>query len=286
MTDLLVRGAALDCLVVATVVAAAAYRRWLRMPRPPVGRFVWSDIWVMVAAIVGLPFAYVHLPVWAVVGLFGLVVFLVLQATLTPLLGGRLAALAAGAVCAAAVAAAGLRPGGPAALLVVNDLVVVLLVVGATNMWAQTGMRASHVAALAAALTVYDAVATGVTSLTADFLGRFAGLPFAPVLSVGYGSNPTYIGLGDCLMLTIWPLIAARTYGRAAAACAVVADAAVLGGLLWGFATHILQGTVPLLTPLGPLIVAQHLLWRRRCARQVRPEPGAGGLVVAAPGRR
>jgi hypothetical protein len=273
VSGVLVRGAILDALVLATVAASAAYRRWVTIPRPPVGRFVWSDIWVMVVVVVGMPFAYVRLPVWLVVGLFGLVTLLVLQTTLSPVFGGRLAALAAAAACAAEAAATGVGAGGHAALLAVNDLVVVLLTVGVTNMWAQTGMKAPHVAALAAALTVYDALATSVSSLTVDFLGRFAGMPFAPVLAVQYSSGPVLIGLGDCLMLTIWPLVAARTYGRVAAAWAVAVDAAVLAGLLGGFASHALQGTVPLLTPLGPLVVLQYLFWRRRPASQARPEP-------------
>jgi len=266
LTAALARGLALDGGVLATIALAAGYLSRVVVPRPPVGRFVWSDIAVMIAILVVMPFAYAHMPIGIVVAVFGLMVFTATQVTLTPLVGGWWAALAAAALCAADGAAA--LAGRQTALLAVNDLAIVVVTIGVTNMWAQTGMTASHVVGLAAAIAVYDALATGLSSVTADFVSRVVGMPFAPMLAAQYGSAPTLIGLGDCLMLTIWPLVAARTYGWAAARWAVGVNMTVLVGILAGFLTNVIHGDVPVLTLLGPLIIAQYLIWRRR-----RPAP-------------
>jgi hypothetical protein len=136
--------------------------------------------------------------------------------------------------------------------------------VSVVNLWVQAGMSAGHIASFAAALTLYDTAATAVTSLTSDFIGRVDGLPFAPVITAGHGATAAVIGLGDCLLLAAWPVVARRTYGPAAAAIAVGVDAALLTTLYLGFATGVLTGTIPVLTALGPLIVVQYWYWTRR----------------------
>jgi hypothetical protein len=64
-------------------------------------------------------------------------------------------------------------------------------------------------------------------------------------------------------MLTLWPLVAIKAYGRLAGICAIAIDVAVLAAMFAGFASGLIT-TVPVLTPLGVLIVAQYLYWRRR----------------------
>ncbi|MEU7748382.1 hypothetical protein [Nonomuraea sp. NPDC049158] len=279
MTEAVLRGLVLYLLILLTMGVAALYFARATMPRPPVGRFVWTDIWIMVVALVAMPFAYMHMPTGVIVTIFGVVVFTVSQLVLSPVLGGRNAALAAALLCAADVAAYFAQ--WPTAVLVVNDLTMILLTVGVANMWAQTGMRAAHVAGLAGALTVYDALATGVSSLTADFVSRVEGLPFAPILATGYGPVSSLAGLGDCLMLAVWPLVAAKAYGRTAGWWAAVVEGTLLLGLTLAVLLTDLE-FVPLLLPLGPLIVGQHLFWRRReRARALRAGPGRVELAQA-----
>lgn len=250
---------ALYALVALTVALTAAYLGRYVMARPPVGRMVGSDIAVMVGALVVMPFAYLHLPTGVVVTIFGIVVLTLAQLTLAPVLGGRWATVAALLLCAADV---GVHLAGlPLGLLIVNDALLMLLVVGAVNLWVQAAVTPGQVAALAVALTVYDTLATGMSSLTLDFVERMRGLPFAPVLATSYGENPSLIGLGDCLMLAIWPVVALKAYGRAAAWWAAGLEAALLAvsiGLVLGGGRPI-----PLLTALGPLILLQWLYWRR-----------------------
>jgi len=279
MSEAVLRGLVLYLLILLTVGVAASYFARVTMPRPPVGRFVWADIWIMVVALVAMPFAYMHMPVGLVVTIFGVVVFTVSQLALSPMLGGRNAALAAALLCAADVAA--YFAGWSAAVLVVNDLTMILLTVGVANLWVQTGMKAAHVAGLAAALTVYDALATGMSSLTTDFVSRVEGLPFAPILATGYGPVSSLAGLGDCLMLAVWPLVAAKAYGKAAGWWAAVIEGTLLLGLTLAVLFTELE-FVPLLLPLGPLIVGQHLFWRRGDrARALRSGPDRVELTEA-----
>ncbi|GAA1636372.1 hypothetical protein GCM10009733_036920 [Nonomuraea maheshkhaliensis] len=250
----------LHTLIALTVALSAWFLSRYTIPRPPVGRFVRADIAVMVVALVAMPFAYLHVPVAIVVSVFGVVVFTFTQLTLAPVLGGRVAGFAALVLCGGDVAA--YFAGWSGVVLVLNDVAVILLVVGAVNLWVQTAISPAQVAALAAALTLYDTLATGLTSLTLDFVARLDGLPFAPVLATRGAPEPSLVGLGDCLMLTLWPLVAYRSYGRIAGWTAAGVDAALLAVVVAAFLGG--GGAVPLLTTLGPLIVVQWLYWRSR----------------------
>lgn len=267
---------AVDAIALATAGLALAYHARLALPRPPVGVFVASDVAVMVVILVVLPFAYLRLPGWLVAAVFGVTAFAMLQLGLAPLLGGRWAALGAAALCAAEIA---LSIVDSPALPPLNDLVLVALTIAVVNLWAQTGMTPGQLAAFAAALTVYDTLATALTSLTSDFVGHLHGLPFAPVVTVGPGAAAAAIGLGDCLLLAAWPVVARRAFGPGAAALAVGVDAALLALLYLGFGTGVLTGAVPVMTALGPLIVAQYAYWRRRT--RMLPDHSRDALVPA-----
>jgi hypothetical protein len=54
------------------------------------------------------------------------------------------------------------------AFLAVNNGVVALVVLGVANLWAQSGMRARHVAVLGGALALYDFIATSQLTLMTD----------------------------------------------------------------------------------------------------------------------
>jgi hypothetical protein len=73
-------------------------------------------------------------------------------------------------------------------------------------------------------------------------------------------------------MLTLWPLVAYKRYGRRAGWLAAGIDAALLAVAATAFLAG--SGAIPLLTPLGLLIVAQWLFWR------TRPVPAPSRPVV------
>ncbi|MCO6007357.1 hypothetical protein NE236_20465 [Actinoallomurus purpureus] len=252
---------ALDTVVLVTIGLAVGYLAKVRMPRPPAGLFVRSDIVIMVALLVIMPFAYLDMPAALVCTVFGLTVFVGLQFTLAPLIGGRGAVAVATPACAFEIVAYFAH--WSTALMLVNDVALVVVATGVTNLWVQTGMRPPLVAGFAAALVVYDTVATGLSSVTSDFMHLVNGIPFAPMLAARYTPEPIMMGLGDTLMLTLWPLVAIKSYGRAAGICAIAVDVLLMAAVFAGFATGAIT-YIPLLTPLGLLIVAQYFYWRRR----------------------
>jgi hypothetical protein len=272
----LAQGLALDAMTIAVPAFALVYRTRVTMPRPPVGVFTRSDIVIMITLLAVMPYAYLHLPITAVIVFLGILMLGMVHLTLAPVLGGKTALLAALALCAAAVISHGF--GWQVGVLAANDLILVLAVIGATNLWAQTGITPGQVTGLAAALAIYDLLATGMSTTTVSFVDQVIGKPFAPLLMSGYGATATFIGMGDCLLLTIWPLVAASTYGRLAASLAVAVDVLLLTSIQIGFLTGLLVKPVPVATPLGILIVIQYLFWRRRTP----PETSTRSFLDAA----
>ena len=68
--------------------------------------------------------------------------------------------------------------------LLVNNVILAVVTVGAANLWAQSGMKAREVAVLAAVLTAYDAVATWHLTVMEDVFERLAQLPLVPVVAL------------------------------------------------------------------------------------------------------
>src|SRR5215203_3219612 len=58
--------------------------------------------------------------------------------------------------------------------LFVNDAVLILAVVGVTNLWAQGGMKARDVTVLAGVLAIYDLVAMFLLPFRSDLSARLA----------------------------------------------------------------------------------------------------------------
>ena len=186
----------------------------------------------------------------------------------------------------AADAAAALLPGAPApAALAVNNAVLVLAVVGVTNLWAQSGLTARDAALLAGALALYDVVATAWLPLTDALLDRLAGLPFAPLVAwPGDPGGGLGVGLGDLLLATVVPLALRKAYGRRAGSVAAALAVATLAGLLALLDLGLVRATIPAMVVLGPLTVAQYLVWRRRGRERttreyLQAEPMAEALV-------
>ena len=257
---------AVPLLVLAAVVAALIAAAWgyfvrIEMPRPPIGTYESSDIVVMSVMVIVAPLAYLALPRTAVAAIFGLIMFGGVRLALSPLLGARVALAGAALLCGATVAAWLLHRAGSTEAL--NDAVLAIAVVGVANLWVQSGMRASQLTAFATMLTAYDLTATTLTTVMTRFATQVQGLAFAPLFVISTGRAPVGIGLGDLLMLVLFPLAAAKAFGRAAGLTAAVAAVLVtaLVALLLGLG--VLGPAVPVLTLLGPVICGQYAFWRR-----------------------
>ncbi|MEW2293182.1 hypothetical protein ABZ719_10815 [Streptomyces sp. NPDC006743] len=272
---------ALSCCVAALMAVAGGYLARVTVPRPPVGVYAPADVAVLCAGVVVAPLLYGALPGAWVSALFGLVLCVAVQFTLAPLCSGRwawcLALAATGLTAGAAVAgtAAGVRAG--------TGVLLAVAVVGVANLWAQSGMRSAQVAALAAVLTCYDLVATTLTHVTGDFFEQVRGRPFAPLLALTGGAHPVAVGLGDLLLLVLFPLVAAKAYGRGEALLAGAVGVAVTSAISALFAVGALTEGFPLLTALGPLIVVQHLVWSHRAGGERTTAEWRAGAVAPAP---
>lgn len=252
--------------VVAAVGCAMAYLWRVRVERPPVGVYNGRDVAVMTFMIVLLPPLYLHLPRALVAVLLSSVSTAVVYVTVRPALRGRAVALGLTLALTAADVALSLVGGSgrSPAFLAVNNAVVLLLVVGARNMWVQSGVRARQVAAFAAVLAIYDAVATAALPVMVEFFERVSVLPFSPALGWGNGSRGMVLRLGDLVLVVLWALVADKAFGRAAGVSAGLLGIAAVAAVFFAVFGDLVNRAVPAMVVLGPLIVCHYLLLVRR----------------------
>jgi hypothetical protein len=133
------------------------YFRCYRIDRPPIGVFNLWDVALMMGGILLVPYLYLALPTWVVAGLLGLTALSVSYFCLEPVLSRRwLVWLLVGTLVVANVAAHRYFGATSAVFFALNNLLQILIVVGITNLWAQSGLKARDAAILAGALIAYD----------------------------------------------------------------------------------------------------------------------------------
>ena len=224
-----------------------------------------SDIAVTLGVVVIIPFLYVLLPVWVVCGFMAFVVLCVLPTVADPLLRPPWAPWLAALLLVVADLGTNWQFGGTSPLfLLVNDAVLVLACVGVANLWVQGGMKARDVTVLAGGLAVYDLAATSWLPLTSDLLHRLAASPLVPLVAWGHGNAELGIGLGDLLLVTVFPLVMLKAYGRTAGLTGVGVSLAVIAVLAVALQLAARHLDIPLMTVLGPVMVLQYLAWSAR----------------------
>ncbi len=142
-------------LTAMTVFLGSWYFKRFSIKRPPIGVLNLVDLLVMMIMIILLPYLYIWLPPWLVAGIWVIEFFWILYITLEPVLRAHWAVgLMALTLSGADVALSSWVTGttmSPAFILV-NDLILMLAIVGVTNLWVQSGMKARDVAILGAFL--------------------------------------------------------------------------------------------------------------------------------------
>jgi hypothetical protein len=253
-----------------TLVLSWVYFRRYTLARPPIGVFNLTDVGLMIAGIVLVPVLYLALPTWLVSGLLILGAVSALFLAWEPVLRWSWA-----------IWVASLLPVGLTILLagrngvlfyVANNLVLIGIVIGLSNLWAQSGLRARDAAILGGALTVYDLVVTSLLPLMDELFARLAGLPLAPLVAWPLeGNRWVGIGLGDLLLAALFPLVQRKAFGRAAGYTALALNLVTCAALLALPVLGLLQQTFPVMVVLGPLLLAQYAFWRgRRPERTIR----------------
>jgi hypothetical protein len=220
----------------------------------------------MIGAIVLAPYLYLAVPPWLEATFLGLGMLTILQITLEPILPGHWMSWAVTLVLLGADAGTALAFGAPSPpFQLANNTVLAIAVIGAANLWVQSGMKARDATVLGAALVVYDFVATSFLSLMNDLIDRLAGLPFAPMITwASDGGQCLGVGLGDLLLAAVFPLVMRKAFGRRAGLLALGLGPATLTVMLVLLDLRVVRVTVPAMVALGPLMVAQYLFWARR----------------------
>ncbi len=243
------------------------YFRRYRITRPPIGVVNLSDVTFLIVGIVLVPYLYLYLPRYLVAGLLLVGMLSALYFTAEPVLRAPWAVwlntllLAGGDIAAAqwAGATSGL-------FFAINNVVLLVVVIGIANLWAQSGMKARDAAILAGALVVYDFIATSRMTLTSDLLQHLSGGPFVPqvVWLVNDEGRWLAIGLGDLLLATVFPLVMHKAFGPRAAGGAMICALGAIGVLLALAVAGVLGDGFPAMVVLGPLMILQYLVWLRR----------------------
>jgi hypothetical protein len=282
-------GIVAGCAMAAIVLAYAYFRR-CTVTRPPIGVMNRVDVFIIAATIILIPFVYLALPLWAISLIVMPSGLAIVYLTLEPLLKHRpLIWLCSLLLVSADLAAAAVYGSGTGVFLAVNDLLVVVIVIGVSNLWVQSGMTARHVTMLAAIVTLYDVIATSALPLMSDLLGRLSRIPLAPFVAWN-GSGPGLdlaLGFGDLLMAATFALAIRKAYGHRAGATAV---ALALSGIViaLGLVQYQVVGRViPVMVILGPLMVMQYLTWgRRRGAERTMLQYRTAERLAGQPPRR
>jgi len=262
----------LASLIVLIHAAAAMVLGWLyfrryAMTRPPVGVFNLTDIAIMVGMVILVPFLYLLLPLWVVAGLLTLASLSLLYFTWEPVLRSAWVIWLVTILLAGADLVTGRAHRiNPTWFFVINNIVIVISVVGVTNLWAQSGMKAREAAILGAFLAIYDLIATSLLPLMNDLFTRLEGLPVAPELAwpVNATGNWLSLGLGDLVLAAVFPLVMRKSFGRTAGILAMTIGLGAISLLILSLIFGLLRGTFPVMVVLGPLMVLQYAYWYRR----------------------
>jgi hypothetical protein len=247
------------------VLLGWVYFRNYQLARPAVGVLNLGDVAFMIGVIILFPYLYLALPLWLVAAIFAMAMLSILQLLGEPVLRARWANWVAALLLIGADVWTNLHFGATStAFLLVNNTVLVLAVVGVTSLWAQSGIKARDVAVLGGVLALYDLIATSLLPLTTDLITHLASIPFAPVVSWGAGPERFVIGIGDLLLATVFPLAMGKAFGRSARIAAMAINLGAIAATTAFLQLVRLEVAVPLMTGLGPLMVAQYGYWARR----------------------
>ncbi len=279
------------------IAAAWWYFRTWSMTRPPLGTVNLGDIAMTLMFVVALPILYLWLPGTLVVTMLALTSLSILWFVAEPVMPSVLArwGFAGGLVIGDLVLAR--RGTGETAFLLLNDAVILVMVVGVSNVWAKADCEPATWLS-SRRHRRYDLIATGVFPLTTGMIERLAGFPFLPMVVWPSGNGQWVgIGMGDLLMAAVGPLVIRKAFGRAAGMVAVVIALGALASVLLVSRWDAVPETFPTMIVLGPMMIA-HYLWlsrrpggERTYARYLSEEPiaarpavGHSGTAIPDPG--
>jgi hypothetical protein len=245
----------------------------VRVPRAPLGVVSLGDVVVTFGLIVIAPVVYLVLPLPVVAVVFSLAAANALYTLFAAAANKRsiavkraLAALVTATWLGADITSVWLLGATHPGATAINDVLLVVLVIGVCLIWTQGGLRARDATILIAAVGVYDLIATAVLPLTHDMVTRLASIPFAPVIAWGTNdeSRNMAIGLGDVLLAALFPIVQRKAFGQTAGLRALAVSGGTLTLLVGLGAAGALGRGFPVMIALAPLVTIQYLYYRHR----------------------
>lgn len=228
----------------ATVAAALAYFRTVRLDRPAIGAFNSRDLVILAFFIVVLPVLYLAVPTPVLTGFLVLTFSSAMGIGLRPVLAARyrrvLIPVLIGSEIVVTYTLLG-SPWGPQLYWALTSVIVLVAAMGVSNLYVQGGLRLRQVAWFALFLAAYDLVFSTVIPLTPKLADAFAGRPLDASIGWAAGGYASNIGLGDLLIYGLFVISAYKAFDRR--------------GAIWGFITVFLFGAVA--PSVAPLIVSQ-----------------------------
>jgi heme/copper-type cytochrome/quinol oxidase subunit 4 len=222
---------------------ALLYFRRVRLERPSIGAFNGRDVAVLAAFIVLLPVLYVTLPQRVLIGFLTVTFVSALYIGLRPLLPvPAILSLAAVLITADILVTQHMlgTERGWQMYWLLNSTLVILAVVGVSNLYLQGGMRLRHIAWLALFLAFYDITFTIIIPLTPQLADTFEGQPLDAAFGFYMGGRQANLGIGDILLYALVMVGAYKAYGRRAA-WGVLPLIGIFGGLLPGLSPLAIQ---------------------------------------------
>ncbi|GGX76226.1 hypothetical protein [Streptomyces hiroshimensis] len=258
-------------LALAVSLGAVVFFRTVRVQRAPIGTFNGRDITMTMGFVLVLPYVYLALPGATLPTLLALAFaggLTVGYQAVVP--DGRIRwALIAALLVTVMTCSLAIGSDSPAYWLA-NSCLVGLIVVSATNLNVQGGMRLRHVALFLLALTAYDAFFATVVPLTQELADAIQGYPFAPTAGMRIGGLAAVVGMGDLLAYALYTTAAYKAYGRPGLATALTL-VTLFGAVAPSATLHIttaVTGQEPSLVPaqifFGPVAFLGYLVLRRR----------------------
>lgn len=254
----------LGCVLASMLLSMLYFRRCV-ISRPPIGVINLWDVTLLLAAIVVVPYLYLGLPQGLVTAMLALGMAGLLYSLLEPVLRRAVPAVGVTVLIMAADIFVAWRWGTEGMpFFVVNNCILIAVVVGFSNLWAQGGMPARALAVLAGALALYDFIFAERLSLMGNLVTGLAAMPFAPILAWPIGDGQWLgLGLGDLIIITLAPLVLRKAYGRSAGVAAIAANMVAMAFLLLLLGAGV-RVSFAVMVLLGPLIVLQYFYWNRR----------------------
>ncbi len=258
-----------------TAVIAVIYFRRVRLERPPVGVFNSRDILMVLCLLTSLPFLYLIVPSVVLTGFLILTFSSALYIALRPFLRPRylwpliIALLIINIIVTETLL--GTRSGWQL-YWVVTDAIVLVAIVGVSNLYVQGGMRLRHVAWFALFLACYDAFFSLVVPLSLQLADRFEGQPLDPSIGFTMGPYSANLGIGDLLVFTLFIVSAYKGFGRRGIVVALLIIA-IFGALIPSLSPLIIVAfvrtnnvgiVIPVQTFFGPVAFVAYFLLSRR----------------------